>query len=44
MTSVFQPVFRVVTDGNGKFLRIETCTCDDGDPTWPGHDEGCPLA
>lgn len=39
----FQPVFEVITDGNGKFLRIDVCICDEGDPTWSGHSEECPL-
>lgn len=44
MTTTYQPVFKVVTDGNGKFLEVVVCTCDSGDPTWSGHSEECPLA
>ena len=38
------PTYRVEIDDAGNFIGITRCTCDDGDPTWPGHSEECPLS
>lgn len=43
MTTDYVPVFRVETDGNGKYLGVTVCTCDTGEADWPGHSEECPL-
>lgn len=39
----YVPSHKVETDGNGRFLGVTSCTCDDGSPTWPGHSNDCAL-
>lgn len=41
--SNFHPSVRIDTDGEGRFLGVTYCLCDDGSPSWPGHSNDCPL-
>jgi hypothetical protein len=41
---------KVITDGNGAFIRVDVCTCEVGKPgfhiaedDWQPTDETCPL-
>lgn len=42
--SYFSPTVRVDTDGEGRFLGVTHCICDDGSPDWPGHSDDCALS
>lgn len=47
--TAYGSVYHVRTDGHGRFLRIDVCTCECSQPTWqPGEDfkptdDTCPL-